>query len=60
MGFKYSYVGNVPGHRFENTYCPGCGQVIVERNIFRTTKIMLSMDGKCNYCGYNTGIILEY
>ncbi|OWP56340.1 MAG: AmmeMemoRadiSam system radical SAM enzyme [Thermoplasmatales archaeon B_DKE] len=59
MGFKYSYVGNVPGHRFENTYCPGCGRVVVERNIFRTTKIMLTTDGKCVYCGYDTGIILD-
>ncbi len=59
MGFKYAYVGNVPGHRYENTYCPGCGRVIVERNIFRTTKIMLTPEGECIYCGYPTGIILE-
>ncbi|MEM0155623.1 MAG: AmmeMemoRadiSam system radical SAM enzyme [Thermoplasmataceae archaeon] len=57
MGFKYVYIGNAPGHRYENTYCPGCGALIMERHGFRTTKVMVKSNGKCSFCGYDTGII---
>ena len=30
-GLRFVYVGNVPGHPGENTYCPGCGKVIIRR-----------------------------
>jgi len=31
MGMRYPYVGNVPGHDGESTYCPKCGKVMIER-----------------------------
>jgi len=30
-GLKYVYEGNVPGEGGENTYCPNCGRMIIER-----------------------------
>jgi pyruvate formate lyase activating enzyme len=24
-GMRFVYTGNVPGHKYENTYCPECG-----------------------------------
>jgi pyruvate formate lyase activating enzyme len=30
-GLRFVYLGNVPGHPGENTYCPGCGRVLVRR-----------------------------
>jgi pyruvate formate lyase activating enzyme len=30
-GLEFAYLGNVPGHRWENTYCPECGVMLVER-----------------------------
>jgi pyruvate formate lyase activating enzyme len=30
-GLEYVYLGNVPGHRAESTYCPGCGKVLIQR-----------------------------
>jgi pyruvate formate lyase activating enzyme len=30
-GLKYVYIGNVPGSQAENTYCPKCKQLIIER-----------------------------
>ncbi len=30
-GLRFVYIGNVPGHPGENTYCPGCGKVIIRR-----------------------------
>ncbi|PMB75360.1 MAG: AmmeMemoRadiSam system radical SAM enzyme [Fervidicoccus fontis] len=57
-GLKYVYIGNVPGHRLENTYCPSCGKVLIEREGFYIGKINLTEDGRCKYCGYKTNIIL--
>lgn len=30
-GVRFAYVGNVPGHRGENTYCPQCANVLIRR-----------------------------
>jgi pyruvate formate lyase activating enzyme len=31
IGLKYVYIGNVSGHFAENTYCPSCGRMLVQR-----------------------------
>lgn len=49
-GLHYVYVGNVPGHPGENTYCPNCGKVIIERYGYTIKKKELS-GNKCRYCG---------
>jgi len=28
-GLDFVYLGNVLGHRYENTYCPGCGELLI-------------------------------
>jgi pyruvate formate lyase activating enzyme len=48
-GMRYVYVGNVPGHRAENTYCHKCGKMIVERRGFAILANHIN-DGKCGYC----------
>ncbi len=48
-GLHYVYVGNVPGHPAENTYCPHCGKMLVERVGF-TVKRMIIKNGRCPYC----------
>lgn len=30
-GIKFAYIGNVPGTKAENTYCPNCGEIVIER-----------------------------
>lgn len=30
-GIKYVYIGNVPGHKAQNTYCPRCSRILIER-----------------------------
>src|SRR5205823_3472779 len=49
-GLKYVYIGNVPGHRLENTYCPGCGAIAIKRYGFDTTGWYLDKDNKCKRC----------
>lgn len=55
-GFRFAYVGNVPGHPLENTYCPNCGYVVIERNGFRIESWNLTEDMRCKKCGYKLPI----
>ncbi len=49
-GLHYPYVGNVPGHPGESTYCPGCGTRLIHRLGFRVLENRLR-DGHCPNCG---------
>jgi pyruvate formate lyase activating enzyme len=49
-GLKYVYTGNVPGNDGENTFCPGCGEVVIERWGFQVGKIRIK-DSRCTLCG---------
>jgi len=48
-GLHFVYIGNVPGHPAENTYCPQCKKVLVERVGFEI-RHMLIRNGACPYC----------
>lgn len=48
-GLKYVYVGNVPGHKWENTYCPNCENLLIERFGFETKSNI--KENKCPKCG---------
>ena len=50
VGLKYVYIGNVPGHTYENTYCPKCGKLLIGRVGYAILENNLK-DGKCGYCG---------
>jgi pyruvate formate lyase activating enzyme len=49
-GMNFVYVGNVPGHPGEHTYCPACKQVVIEREGYRIIRMNLK-DGACSFCG---------
>src|SRR5271157_1421474 len=49
-GLHYVYIGNVPGHPSENTYCPKCRKMLVER-VGMMAKQMLIRKGSCPFCG---------
>ena len=48
-GVRYVYVGNVPGHEGENTYCATCGKMIIERRGFVITRNRITK-GTCDFC----------
>jgi pyruvate formate lyase activating enzyme len=50
QGLQYVYIGNVPGHRLNSTYCPRCGQRVIERIQFTVLGIELEQ-GACRFCG---------
>lgn len=49
-GLRFPYLGNVPGHPGENTFCPSCGRELVRRHIFEVTARNL-VAGCCPACG---------
>jgi len=49
-GLKFVYLGNVPGHEYENTTCYSCGRLVVRRVGYDTE--VVGLDGsKCKFCG---------
>nr|WP_022856069.1 AmmeMemoRadiSam system radical SAM enzyme [Thermodesulfobacterium thermophilum] len=51
-GLNYVYIGNVPGNPYENTYCPRCQTLLIERKGLRALRIQLESDGVCPVCGF--------
>lgn len=49
-GIKYVYLGNVPGSPAENTFCPGCKKLVVERKGFTILNNYIK-DSACKFCG---------
>lgn len=49
-GLHYVYLGNVPGHKANNTYCQKCEKMIIEREGYFLKQFKLA-GGKCKFCG---------
>lgn len=49
-GLKYVYEGNVPGEGGENTYCPNCRELLIQRFGFSIKESRIK-EGKCLSCG---------
>lgn len=59
MGLHYSYVGNVPiNHPGSNTYCPGCGKLLIKRRGFSVIENKIK-ENKCPSCGMNIAGVWE-
>jgi pyruvate formate lyase activating enzyme len=58
-GMKYVYTGNIPGHKYENTYCPNCGEIAIERSGFSIVRINLTKDKRCPSCSEKIPIVGE-
>lgn len=57
-GLRYIYPGNLPGHDGESTYCPQCGERVVERELFYVRRTRLVGD-RCAVCGTAIPLVLE-
>jgi len=50
VGLRFVYIGNVPGHFAENTYCPACGRMLAQR--WGVRSIASRVQGnRCPDCG---------
>lgn len=52
-GLHFVYAGNLPGATggWENTFCPGCRALLVERRGFHVLRNRLASGGACPDCG---------
>lgn len=50
VGMRFPYLGNVFGHDYENTFCPACGALLIERSGYGIQFGHLK-DGRCTVCG---------
>lgn len=48
-GGQYVYIGNVPGHDAENTYCPACGKLLIKRRMY-AVELDGFRGGRCPNC----------
>ena len=55
-GLQYVYLGNVPGHPFEHTYCPRCGKLLIERYGFGVIRYQVTAEQRCPICGAKIAI----
>jgi pyruvate formate lyase activating enzyme len=52
-GLRYVYAGNLPGRvgRWENTFCPSCDVLLIERYGYLIRKMKVTREGTCPFCG---------
>jgi pyruvate formate lyase activating enzyme len=52
-GLHYVYAGNLPGRvdAYEHTFCPNCGNVLIERLGYVILGYHLTSEGRCPKCG---------
>jgi len=50
-GLKYVYIGNVPGHNYNSTFCPSCKRKIIYRTHFDVLEMAVA-NGRCKFCNF--------
>jgi pyruvate formate lyase activating enzyme len=48
-GLQYVYIGNLPGHERNSTFCPACGAKIIDRVHFSVQSLHV-VEGQCGFC----------
>ncbi len=57
-GLRYVYVGNVPGHEDEDTYCYNCRELLIDRNGPKIEEMNL-IKNRCSNCGFRIDVEVE-
>jgi len=55
-GLHYVYIGNVLESGSEDTICPNCGSILIERHGYKTIVHQL-VDSRCGKCGFNIPLL---
>jgi pyruvate formate lyase activating enzyme len=50
-GIQFIYIGNVPGHKNNSTFCPQCKKKIISRRHFAVRYVSIQ-NSKCQNCDY--------
>ena len=51
-GLRFVYAGNLPGRvgPWENTYCPNCREILIDRFGYLVREYKITADAKCPRC----------
>ncbi|PLV55783.1 AmmeMemoRadiSam system radical SAM enzyme [Thermotoga sp. SG1] len=55
---NFVYLGNVWDERYESTFCPDCGSLVIRRQGYEVEKVGLDEEGKCKKCGRQIATII--
>jgi len=58
VGLEYVTIGNLPGHKYNSTFCPNCQKRLIRRIHFQVLSNNIK-DGKCKFCGHKIPGIWE-
>ncbi len=58
-GLRCVYVGNVPDHPWEHTYCPECKSIAIKRCGLDIMGWNLDEINRCVNCGYQLPIVVD-
>ncbi len=50
-GLHFVYCGNVHDPSSDSTYCPACGELVIERDWYQLGEYALDDTGRCTHCG---------
>lgn len=50
VGINFVNLGNVPAHRYNNTFCPGCKEMLIHRVGMAVLENRV-VEGRCEFCG---------
>ena len=56
-GLEYVYLGNTWEPEYESTYCPNCGNLLIERVYYNTRIVGLTKDARCKKCGRKINVV---
>lgn len=48
----YVYIGNIPTDDFQDTTCPQCGELVIERHGYFISARNLNSKGQCSFCSF--------
>ncbi|MDR3237267.1 MAG: AmmeMemoRadiSam system radical SAM enzyme [Spirochaetia bacterium] len=55
----YVYCGNMRGGRVNDTYCPSCGTLLIQRSGFSAEIKSVKSPGVCAKCGFKLNIVMQ-
>ena len=58
-GVHFAYTGNVHDRRGGSTWCPHCGQLLIERDWYQLGAWNLNGEGNCRFCGSRCAGVFE-
>ena len=58
VGLHFVYLGNVSDEDGENTRCPNCANLVIQRSGYRTRIQGMDPAGKCSHCGASLNVRL--